>query len=313
MEQKIKPQHRGAFILLFASIVWGGAFVAQQLGAECGVFSFQAYRNILGFIPLAVFIIISDLVKRKKTNEKPDKKQVKTLLIGSAVCGSVMCIAENFQQLGIVKGSGAGKAGFITALYLVFVPIVEAVRTKKFNVKIFACAIVAMFGTVMLSGGSESGEWCIGDLYVFISAVAFTFHIVSIGYFSTKTDAFKLSALQLLVCGILSAIFAFIFDKPSVTEFKMNLWPILYTGLISCALGYTCQTIGQKYSEAGAASLIMSLESVFALITHVIFSHATDIMEEYNPTALEIIGCVIIFAMVILSQISIGRKKPKTE
>ena len=288
----------GNLVLLLTALIWGCAFVAQSSGMDyVGPFTFQTSRSILGSLVLIPFILANDAVKKK--NNTYEKQNPKTLILGGILCGTALTVASGLQQYGM-QYSTAGKGAFITAMYIVLVPILGLFMKKKVNPIIWISVILGALGLYLLCIKEDFslGE---GDIYLILCAVAFSFHILVVDHFSAKVDGVKLSCLQFGVMFILSAIFMFMTETPNMADIKAAWLPICYAGIMSCGVGYTLQIVGQKYTEPTVASLLMSLESVFAVIAGII------LLKE-APSAKEWLGCASMFAAIIIAQIP---QKPK--
>lgn len=288
----------GNLVLLLTALIWGCAFVAQSSGMDyVGPFTFQTSRSILGCLVLIPFIFANDAVKKK--NNTYEKQNPKTLILGGILCGTALTVASGLQQYGM-QYSTAGKGAFITAMYIVLVPILGLFMKKKVNPIIWISVILGALGLYLLCIKEDFslGE---GDIYLILCAVAFSFHILIVDHFSAKVDGVKLSCLQFGVMFILSAIFMFMTETSNIADIKAAWLPICYAGIMSCGVGYTLQIVGQKYTEPTVASLLMSLESVFAVIAGII------LLKE-APSAKEWLGCASMFAAIIIAQIP---QKPK--
>ena len=283
----------GNLVLLLTALIWGCAFVAQSSGMDyVGPFTFQTSRSILGCLVLIPFILANDAVKKK--NNTYEKQNPKMLILGGILCGTALTVASGLQQYGM-QYSTAGKGAFITAMYIVLVPILGLFMKKKVNPIIWISVILGALGLYLLCIKEDFslGE---GDIYLILCAVAFSFHILVVDHFSAKVDGVKLSCLQFGVMFILSAIFMFMTETPNMADIKAAWLPICYAGIMSCGVGYTLQIVGQKYTEPTVASLLMSLESVFAVIAGII------LLKE-APSAKEWLGCASMFAAIIIAQI----------
>ena len=275
-------------------MIWGMAFVAQSVGMNyIGPFTFNCIRSIMGGLVLIPCILFFD--KQEKGEAKREKKEdSKTLLIGGICCGLALCIASNLQQIGI-KYTTVGKAGFITALYIVVVPIFGIFLRKKVSGRVWFSVAIAVVGLYLLCITDEFriGK---GDFFVLLCALVFTIHILVIDYFSPKVNGIKLSCIQFLVAGLLSGVPMLISEKPSFSTILAAWAPLLYAGIMSCGVGYTLQIVAQKDAEPTIASLILSLESVFSVL-------AGWIILGQTLAGKEIMGCVLMFAAIILAQL----------
>ncbi len=294
-------------LLLITAFIWGSAFVAQKSGMDyIGPFTFNGIRTLIGGLVLIPVIFIMDKSKSKEEvtevpTEEEKAKQKKTVLIGGICCGTVLFIASSFQQFG-VSYTTAGKAGFITTLYVVVVPILSILLKKRVRPIMWLCVVLGAIGLYLLCMTDKSFSLAFGDMLVLICAVCFAVHIMTVDYFITKADGVKLSCIQFMTSGILGLICMAIFETPNL-EAILDCWmPILYAGVLSSGVGYTFQVIAQKHAEPTVASLIMSLESAFAVLSGTIL-----LGEVMSPR--EILGCIIIFSAVIISQLPERKKK----
>lgn len=297
----MKQQIKSSLILLLTATIWGVAFVAQSVGMEyIGPFTFNAIRCVLGGLVLIPAILV--LKKKKETGaENQEKEDKKTLWAGGIACGVILCIASNLQQFGIMEAS-VGKSGFFTALYIVMIPVIGIFIGKRPGIKLWFCVALAVVGMYLLC--MKDGSFTIerADIMLLLCALAFSFHILVVDYFSPKVDGVKMSCIQFFVCGVLSAVGMLFTETPDISNIQAAWLPLLYAGLLSCGVGYTLQIVGQKGINPVIASLIMSLESVIsALAGWVILGQVL------SPK--EIFGCVLMFVAIIITQIPIGNKK----
>ncbi len=285
-------QLAGSLLLLFTALIWGCAFVSQRIGMSyVGPFTFNSIRTFIGGLFLIPFIPI---FCRNQPMLPPKGSARKVLLTGGLVCGLLLCLATNLQQVGI-QYTTAGKAGFITSLYIVLVPLLGLFIGQRVRISLWVAVILAVIGLYLLCmGGRLVLER--GDLYILLCALTFAFHILAVGYFATRTDGIKLSCLQFLISGAVGMIFMFIFETPRINDILACTLPILYAGIFSCGLAYTFQIIGQKHVSPAVASLLMSFESVFAAL-----SGALILGEHFSSR--ELIGCLLMFCAVILAQL----------
>lgn len=296
MKQKI----RSTALLLLATIIWGCAFVAQRSGMNhIGPFTFQAVRCLLAVIGLLPVIAIFDIFKKDGKNyftRWADKKLWKAGIL----CGIPLFLACNLQQLGLVDVD-AGKSGFLTAMYIVFVPVISIFLKKKPTILIPVSVVLAVIGLYFLCC-SNGLNIQLGDLLLLGCAVMFAVQIIFVDTFAHNVDALRLNTIQAAVCAVLSAIIMLFTEQPAWQSITDCAVPLCYTGFLSMGMGYALQIIGQKNLETTSASLIMSLESVFAVI-----SGALILKESMNGW--EIFGCVLVFIAVILSQIPVRMRK----
>ncbi len=293
---------KGNILLVITAVIWGAAFVAQSVSMDhIGAFTFQGVRSLIGSAVLVPVILALTAMKKKRGEYvKPTRQETARLWKAGIICGVIMTIAANLQQAGI-QYTTAGKAGFITALYIVVVPILGLFMGKRSSLRIWLCVVMAMFGLYLLSM-TEGFRLSIGDTLVLLCAVAFAFHIVVVDHYANLVDGVKLSCIQFLVCGVLSCIMMFIFEEPRIDGLMRAAVPILYAGVLSCGVAYTLQIVGQKYTRPAVASLLMSLESVFAVLAGML------ILREI-PTVRETLGCVIMFAAIIITQFPERKRK----
>ncbi len=303
-----KSNIKGSLMLLLAAFIWGSTFVAQT-EAQTEPFTYIASRNFIGTLVLLPVIATIDVFSKKKGLLPKDFKVLsfsKKEITGGIICGCVLFTAASLQQYGIflypADGAAAGKSGFITALYIVLVPIAGLFLKKKAGINIWVSVGIATVGMYLLC--VKSGfEVHYADLILFVCAIGFTAHILVIDRFIPFVNGVKLSALQFLVAGILGLIFMFAFESPSITVILKDAIPILYAGLLSSGVAYTLQIVAQKETNPTVASVVMSLESVFAVLSGALFGEVMS--------GREIVGCVLMFIAVILAQIEFKPLKVK--
>ena len=306
---------KNSLILLLTATIWGIAFVAQSEGGDAvGPFTFNATRSIIGSLVLIpVIFLLNKINPQSDTNSEETAASAsgsannkgssvggnlftrnKTLILGGIACGICLCLASNFQQLGI-QYTSVGKAGFLTACYIIIVPILGLFMKKKCSPFIWVAVVMALVGLYLLciTDGFSIGK---GDILVLICAFLFSLHILVIDYFSPKVDGVKMSCIQFLTCGILTAIPAVILEHPQLSAFNGAWGAILYAGVMSCGVAYTLQIVGQKNMNPTVASLILSLESCISVL-------AGWIILGQKLSTREIIGCVVMFAAIILAQL----------
>lgn len=296
-------ERKGSFMLTLTALIWGCAFVAQSVSMDhIGPFTFQCVRSLMGSAVLVpVFLFVDAGKKSHGTYRKPTKEERKILFRAGIICGCIMTVAANLQQIGI-QFTTAGKAGFITAMYILLVPIFGLFLKKKVSSRLWLCILIAVAGLYFLSvsdGLSSIGK---GDLYVLFCAVAFSVHIIVVDHYAPLVDGVRLSCIQFLICGVLSGIMMFLRESPSLNAIIQAGVPILYSGVMSCGVAYTLQIIGQKYTRPTVASLLMSLESVFAVLAGIV------ILREV-PTAKETLGCILMFCAIVLAQLPERQKE----
>lgn len=302
-------QYRSSLLLFLTASIWGVAFVAQSVGMDyMGPFTFNAARSLIGGIVLLPLIAVRERSRKKNGGEAepPEKKKVrrKVTLLGGCCCGLAICTASMFQQYGI-QYTTVGKAGFITTLYIIIVPIMGLFFGKKVRRIVWAGAALAAAGMYLLCV-NETLSLNKGDLLVFLCAVIFSVHILVIDYFSPKADGVKLSCIQFFVAGIICTIGAFLLETPSWDALVSGAVPVLYAGVMSCGVAYTLQIIGQRNLDPTVASLILSLESVVSVL-------AGWVILDQTMNGKEIFGCVLVFAAVILVQLPGKKPQPAAE
>ncbi|NBJ93153.1 DMT family transporter [Parablautia muri] len=287
-----KKSMGNSFLLFLTAFIWGVAFVAQRVGMDyIGPFSFNGARFLMGSVVLLPLVC----VRRKKDKEKGvPRAGLKITFTGGICCGLALCSAALCQQIGIMYTT-VGKAGFITTLYIVIVPIMGIFLGKKAGGRIWMGAGLAAVGMYLLCM-SERLVLSKGDTYVFICAILFSIHILVIDYFSPKADGVELSCIQFLTAGVISSILAFVFEQPQLQSFIDGIIPLAYAGIMSSGVAYTLQVVGQKDMDPTVASLILSMESVFSVLAGwMILGQALS--------GRELFGCVMVFGAVILVQL----------
>lgn len=290
---------RGSLLALITAIIWGSSFVAQSVGMDhIGTFTFNFLRNLLGVLFLIPVIIFKDKFIEKKIVKK-EKSFNKVLLAGGLACGIALFVASSFQQKGLCYTS-SGKAGFITALYMVLVPIFGIFLKKKISPIMWIGVGMATIGMYLLcvEKGFNINK---GDFLVFISSIFFAVHILVIDYYSPKVDGIKMSCIQFFVSGFLSFIFMLVFEEVDLESIKSCWTSIAYAGILSSGIAFTLQILAQKNSDPTVVSIIFSLESVFAAISGWLFLN-----EKF--TLKEVIGCVFVFSAVLVSQVCESKK-----
>lgn len=296
-----KTSVKGVVILLLTALIWGISFVSQSVGMESvDAFTFMGIRTLMGATVLVPFILVRDKItgKNMSNEQKAERKaQNKKTLIYGAVLGVVLCVATNLQQFAFYYSS-AGKIAFITAMYMFFVPIVGLFFKKRIPIITWFCILLGFVGLYFLSfvKGSGFGDLNKGDILTFFCAIFFCIQILLIEQFVKTCDGVKLSCVEFFTSGIITIILMFIFEKPQWKSIKAAAIPLLYSGIMSCGVAYTLQIVGQKYCEATIASLLMCMESVFAVLASAILLH--EIL-----TGREILGCVLMFVAILISQL----------
>ena len=279
-------------LLVLTALIWGCAFVAQSVGMDyVGPFTFNMARFLIGAIVLLPVIWFMD--RQRKTGAEKGAGQ-KTLIIGGICCGIALAVASTLQQWGILFTT-VGKAGFITAMYIVIVPLLGIFIGKKVRPLIIGCVAIAVVGFYFLCM-TESLRLGLGDFLVLLCAIAFSIHILVIDHFSPKVDGVKMSAIQFLTAAIISAVPTLLWEQPVFTEILQAWQPVLYAGVMSCGVAYTLQIIAQKNADPTVASLLLSLESVFSVL-------AGWVLLGQGLSLKEMFGCVLIFCAIILAQL----------
>ena len=294
----MKKKFRGSVYLLLATIIWGSAFVAQSVGMDyVGPFTFQAVRCGLAVIGLLPVIYISDKGAGRSFRKEWANKQ---LWIGGLLCAIPLFLAVNLQQVGLVS-TGAGKSAFLTAMYIVMVPILGLFFGRKPSPMVPISVVLAVIGLYLLSCVGVT-QILLGDILLLLCALMFAVQILFVDRFAPSVDALRLNCLQAGFCAVASGVIAAFTETVTVPNL-LDCWlPLCYAGFLSMGAAYSLQIVGQKHLEPAAASLIMSLESVFAMLFGWLLLQQT--MSKW-----ESIGCALVFAAVILSQINIPSKK----
>ncbi len=298
---------KNALILVLTAFIWGTAFVAQSVGMDyLEPFTFNGVRSLIGGAALLPCIAILQKMNRKDgVGKEPGsgdvRKERKDMVFGGIACGLLLFAASSLQQIGI-QFTTAGKAGFITACYIVIVPVLGIFLKKKIGWKVWAAVAIALAGLYFLCM-TEKFTVGKGDVLIFACALVFSLHILVIDYFSPKVDGVKMSCIQFFVCGIASLPFMFLLETPKIGAMLNGWLPLLYAGVMSCGVGYTLQIIGQKDMNPAIASLILSLESCFSVL-------AGWIVLGERLSMRESIGCVLMFTAIILAQVPGKNPRP---
>lgn len=299
---------KGSLILALAALIWGMAFVAQnQISDTVPTFTVNALRSFIAAAFLFVFWKITN-IKTKASFIPKDKEGPKQYLAAALMCGTFLAIAMNLQQFGIAlypKGAPAeAHAGFLTVLYVILVPVFSVFLRKKVGLLVWCGGILSTIGIYMLCLANGLEAFYFADIIVFCCGIAFALQILAVDKFVGITGGVKLSIMQFLVVGVISTICALIFDLKalSISALLDGVLPILYLGIMSSGIAYTLQIVGQKYAEPSVASIVMSFESVFAVLGGVMFSNS-------SLSSNEIIGCIIMFAAIITAQLPEFKKK----
>lgn len=281
-------------MLLLTAFIWGTAFVAQSVGMDyLEPFTFNGVRCLIGAIALLPCIWFFNRGKEKE-NKINDENAKRDLIKGGIACGILLFAASSLQQIGLVY-TAAGKAGFITAFYIVLVPVFGIFLHKKIGWKVWTAVAIALAGLYFLCI-TEAFTIGVGDIYVLLCALIFSVHILVVDHYAPKVDGVKLSCIQFLVAGIVSIPFMLILESPKMGNMVTSWFPLIYAGVFSCGIAYTLQILGQKNVNPAIASLILSLESCFSVLSGWV------ILGE-RLSARETIGCIMMFAAIILAQI----------
>ena len=297
---------KNTFLLLLTAFIWGVAFVAQSVGMDyVGPLTFNASRFIIGAIFLIPCITFLDKLKEKENqaackNIPAAPQNKKVLITGGICCGIAIAAASTLQQYGIAYTT-VGKAGFITALYIVIVPILGIFLKRKPRLIIWFSVLLALVGLYFLCM-TDSLSFSKGDTLVLLCAFVFSLHIMIIDHFSPMVDGVRMSCIQFAVAGVLCGIPALIFEHPTFSSLIAAWAPILYAGILSCGVAYTLQIVAQKNYDPTVASLLLSLESVFSVLAGWVILH-----QALSPR--EIFGCVLVFIAIILVQLPAPKAK----
>lgn len=311
--QNNKLIRRNSVLLVITAMIWGVAFVAQSAGGDAvGPYTFNCVRSVIGGLVLLPVIKLSDRMgwTRRRPVSREDRR---TLLIAGAACGVALAVASNLQQVGIYMGTPVGKAGFLTACYMLLVPILGLFIGKKCGWNIWLGVAVTVIGLYLLCmRGSFSVQ--VSDLLILLCALCFAVQILIIDHYVDRVDGVRLSCVQFIVSGTISSV-PMIFADMGLSAPGISAWasaladpyswiPILYAGVLSCGVAYTFQIIGQRGMNPTVASLLMSLESVFSVLAGWVLLH-----QALSPR--EIFGCLLIFGAVILAQLRMPQKRSR--
>lgn len=300
-----KTEWKSPALLFLTAVVWGVAFVAQSVGMDyVGPFTFNCIRCLIGAVVLVPCIWFLDGWKQRQGGASCGRESAgapsgasygsHALLAGGICCGLALFVASNLQQIGI-QYTTVGKAGFITALYIVMVPVFGIFLKKRAGIRVWVSVALAVAGLYLLciTDRLALGK---GDILVLLCAVVFAVHILVVDHFSAKADGVRMSCIQFLVCGLLSGVCMLITEHPEMCLILQAWQPILYAGVFSCGVGYTLQIVGQKGTDPTVASLIMSLESVVSVL-------AGWLLLGQRLSVRELGGCALMFAAILLAQL----------
>ena len=297
----MNTQTRNSLLLLLCSFIWGTAFVAQSAGAGMGAYSFLAGRSWLAVVVLLPTVSAFDAIRRKQGAAYgwPRGEQEKTLRKASLICGTLLFAASAAQQIGItLNPNSTAKAAFLTAMYVVLVPVFGLALGRKNSPQLWVSMVISVAGLYLLCMKNGFGGIEASDLVLLLCAVLFSFQILSIDHFAPQVDGVRLSLLQFFVVAVESSIAALLLETPSIAQFGENLLPIAYCGIFSSGVAYTLQIIGQKDLHPAIASLIMCMESVFSALGGWLILHQ-------SLSARESVGCALIFVAVVLAQLPV--------
>lgn len=307
MEREKKLKIISPFLLVIGAVIWGVSFVAQSEGGDIGSFTFQGIRCLLACFSIYIVVLVRDNFGKNKENKKkyPSIKawyyDNKVLVKAGIICGIALTAANNLQQFGIDmqgKETSTGRAAFLTALYIILVPIFGVFLRKKIKPVAWLSVAVALVGLYLISIKPNTGfSISTADFLLILCAVFFSVQIITIDRYSPYIDGVKLSCIQFFIAGVVSTILMFIFEKPDINAILAQSVPLLYSGVMSGGIAFTLQIIGQKRCNPVLASLLMSLESVFSAL-------ADWIIRGNTMNTREILGCAVMFAAIILAQSS---------
>lgn len=296
-------QTKNSMLLMLCALIWGTAFVAQSAGSGMGAFSFLAGRSWMAVLVLLPTVKAFDALHHRQG--KPDGKpktaaERKLLLKAGLMCGTLLFLASAAQQLGITLDPSTAKAGFLTAMYVVLVPVFGLFLGRRGSARLWLSMVIAVGGLYLLCmkngfGGIEASDWILLSC-----AVLFSFQIMTVDHFAPQVDGVRLSLLQFFVVAVESTAAALLFENPTLAEFGANWLPLAYCGVMSSGVAYTLQILGQRDLNPAVASLIMCLESVFSALGGWLLLHQ-------NLSFRESTGCVLLFAAVVLAQLPLGR------
>ena len=302
MEEKIKRTKSlaASFLLMIAAFIWGTAFVAQSKGLEqMGNFTFLCLRSCLAVVfltPVSVFIFKKNRKQIGEGEHGENKKFIsKRLVVGGLLCGAAVCAASATQQYGIML-SGVGKSGFLTTLYILMVPILGLLFKRKVKPVLWLCIVIATCGMYFLCV-TEAGSINIGDLFLIACAFLFSVQIMIVDHYVQTVDGVRLSLVQFFVVAVISAVCMFLFEEVDSVAIGNAWFSIFYAGVLSSGIAFTLQIVAQKNLNPTVASLIMSLESVFAALAGAVFGE--------RLSSNEILGCVLVFVAIILAQLPV--------
>lgn len=294
----MKNTTRNSFLLFLTACIWGMAFVSQSKGMDyMHPFTFNGVRSLIGAFVLLIYILVTG----KMQGNKVKKSNMKATLRTGLLCGLALTVASTLQQFGI-KYTTVGKAGFITTLYIIFVPLGGIFFKKKVSARVWGAAVMAAVGMYLLCM-TESLTLGAGDIMVFLCAVVYAAHIMIVDRYADQIDGVLVSCIQLAVCGIVCGIGALIWGNPTLIQLWDGMGTLLYAGVLSCGVAYTLQVVAQKGVNPTVAALILSLESVVATVSGWIAYEIGFLKTDQSLTGRQLAGCIIVFAAVLLVQL----------
>ena len=306
-QEKMVNETKGSIMLMGTSVIWGLAYIAQRKGMDhIGAFTFSAVRCLIAGICMVIVIRLLNNHNGRKIVRKADENP-KDVVLGGFFCGLALFLGMGFQQLGVARTSIAN-SGFISALYIVIVPILGLFIHKKVKANIWVGIFVSLIGLALLCF-EGTFKLNTGDIFMLCSATFYSLHIMCIDYFAPKVDGTKMSCIQFFVGAFFNVIAMFIFEEPTMKGILQAWLPLLYVGVLSTAVGYTLQIIGQKFVPPTIAAMLMSLESVFAGLFGWLILHETMSFQKF-------MGCVVVFSAIVIAQLpteKIFKKKAKAE
>ncbi len=299
-------KHLSPILLTSAAMIWGFAFSAQKAAETVPALTLGAARSFIAAVFLIPVVMIFDKAFSTGRSLFSKTKIIdinKTEIVGGIICGTILALASFFQQFGINSGTDAGKASFITALYVVLVPIYSLILKKRAPINVWLSLPIAVMGFYLLCITGDF-KMALSDIFVLLCSLIFPIHILAIDKFSPNCDGVRMSLVQFFSAGILNTLFAFVFESPvKFGEIGRCILPILFLGIGSSGIAYTMQIIGQRGANPAAASILLSLESVFGVIGSALFLGEKMSVREY-------FGCAVVFIAVILSQIEFKKPRP---
>lgn len=303
----MRDKTKGNIALLITAIVWGTGFIGQKIGmATLPAIGFNGTRQVMATFILLPFVLVglrkSGYFNKDRNSFAVIKERKNRTIIGGITCGILMSLGSNLQQVGLMTVS-AGKSGFLTALYIIMVPILGIFFGVKLTKKVFGCSVLAVIGFAFLSLRGGLGGTSLGDWLTLLSALCFAFQIIAVNHFVDKDNDLSISVIQAAFTGLSSLAVSFIFENYTWQGFVDCIPVLLYMALVPTAIGFTLQIVGQKYTDSATASFLMSLESVFAVIFGALILGETMSLRE-------LIGCALIFASNIIVQLGSDEEKP---